>query len=174
MTIFYICLILKKKLPYKNFYVKLSGKQILAAFLVIMVSASIVSYFYTGRLTSQQIEKQKLLGSPIINNLLYRYKNGHEIDGKIITNYYWVTVLPGSEDKNSKIFNENSNFVILSNSDSIPLVNPLDLIDGASHLLISDMYYNSKYSQQIQDKLTSGDLTLVFHKLGYHFLKINK
>jgi len=174
MAIFYICLILKKKLPYKNFYVKLSGKQILAAFLVIMMSASIILYFYTDRLTSQQIEKQKLLGSPAINNLLYRYKDGHEIDGKIITDYYWVTVLPGFEDKNSKIFKENSNFVILSNSDSIPLVNPLDLIDDASHLLISDMYYNSKYSQQIQDKLTSGDLTLIFHKLGYHFLKINK
>jgi|GEM_PF-1385695 len=174
MTIFYIYLILKKKLPYKNFHVKLSGKQVLTAFLVIMVSASIVSYFYTGRLTSQQIEKQKLLGSPTINNLLYRYKDEHEIGGKIITDYYWATILPGFEDQGSKIFKENSNFVILSNSDKIPLVNPLGLIDDASYLLISDMYYNSKYSQQIQGKLTSGDLTLMFHKLGYHFLKINK
>jgi len=34
--------------------------------------------------------------------LLYEYIKENEIDGKIITDYYWITVLPGFEDETKK------------------------------------------------------------------------
>ena len=73
---------------------------------------------FTNKITNSQIYTQKQIGLPSVNEALYNYKYKNGIEGKIITDYYWVTALPGFNGSSIKVFNENDNFVIISNSDS--------------------------------------------------------
>ena len=107
--------------------------------------------------------------------LLYDYMEDNEIDGKIITDYYWVTALPGLKGSNNGIFLENDRFVILSNSDSYELVDPNRLVDDETFgFLISDMYFRDDvFSPIFQSRIANGDYKLVFSSSGYNFILIN-
>ncbi|MCK4777458.1 MAG: hypothetical protein KAS39_03710, partial [Actinomycetia bacterium] len=89
--------------------------------------------------------------------------------------YYWITVLPGFEGSSLKIFLENDNFVILSNSDSYELVDPISLAEENTFgFLISDMYYgHPPFKSEFDSRIKSGEYTLAFSKSGYHFIRIN-
>ena len=80
-------------------------------FLLVFV-AVLGSIFLTGAygdtIKQRQIEKQKNIGNQELNQLAFDYKELYGIDGKIITDYYWITVLPGFEGSSSKIFLEKS------------------------------------------------------------------
>ena len=154
----------------------LSGSYIIFAGLIISVLIMAALYFYNDNITAKQIEIQKLSGNSQINNLLYDYKDNNDINGKIITDYYWVTTLPGFEGSTIKTFKENDNFIILSNSDSFPLINPLEIVDDNIYgFLISDMYYNDfKFAPDFKRKILNGELSLIFEEQGYYFIKINK
>ncbi len=154
----------------------LSGRYIIFTGLIISVLIMGVLYFYNDNIAAKQIEIQKLSGNSQINNLLYDYKDNNDIGGKIITDYYWATTLPGFEGSTIKTFKENDNFIILSNSDSFPLVNPLEIVDDNIYgFLISDMYYNDfKFAPDFKRKILNGELSLIFEEQGYYFIKINK
>lgn len=124
---------------------------------------------------SNQIQKQKQIGNPAVNELLYDYRKTFEIEGKIITDYYWITVLPGFEGSTERIFFENDNFTILSNSDSYELLNPHALIDENTFgFLISDIYFDHQiFKDGFESNLKSGKYTHIFFKEGYHFIRIN-
>jgi hypothetical protein len=124
----------------------------------------------------KQIEKQKMIGIMELNKQVYDYKEKNGIEGKIITDYYWITVLPGFEGGSLKIFLENDNFVILSNSDSYELVDPISLAEEDTFgFLISDMYYyHPPFKVEFDSRIRSGEFTHLFSNSGYHFIKVNK
>ena len=149
-------------------------------FFLIFLSAILVIVFTAGVLgpliRDSQIEKQKHIGDPSLNEMLYDYLEKNVMDGKIITDYYWVTVLPGFEGSTKRIFFENDRFIILSNSDSYELVDPNTLVDEDTYgFLISDMYYSDGAFRDIfRSRINSGDYTFIFSKGGYYFIRINK
>jgi hypothetical protein len=149
-------------------------------FFLICFSVVLGIIFAAGALgiliKDSQIEKRRLVGDPSVNEELYDYIEKNEIDGKIITDYYWVTVLPGFEGSTERIFFENDRFVIMSNSDSYELVDPNTLVDEDTFgFLISDMYYmDEAFRDKFRSKISSGDYTFIFSKGGYHFIKVNK
>jgi len=130
---------------------------------------------YGGTLKEDQVRKQKNIGDGTINEMLYEYLEHNGIEGRIITDYYWVTALPGFEDADGKIFLENDRFVVLSNSDSYDLADPNTLADEDTFgFLISDMYFRDEaFRDSFQSKIASGKYSLIFSINGYHFLRIN-
>jgi hypothetical protein len=131
---------------------------------------------YGGAIKDNQLQKRQNIGDSAINQMLFDHLENNKIEGKIITDYYWITALPGFEGKNKRIFLENDRFIILSNSDSYELVDPNTLVDDETFgFLISDMYFRDDlFSGVFQSKITGGDYSLVFSKSGYHFLIINR
>jgi len=146
----------------------------LLVFLAILGSIFLVGA-YGDTIKLRQIEKQKTIGNPGLNQQIYDYKEEYGIEGKIITDYYWITVMPGFEGSSLKIFLENDNFVILSNSDSYELVDPVGLAEENTFgFLISDMYYNHQpFKTEFDSRTRSGEFTLIFSNSGYHFIRIN-
>jgi hypothetical protein len=144
-------------------------------FLLPVIGLTFTAGVFDTSIRSNQIQKQKQIGESDLNMLLYEYSKENEIDGKIITDYYWITVLPGFEDETKKIFLENKKFIILSNSDSYELVNPNELADNNTYgFLISDMYYKDRsFKNEFESNLEKGNYTLKFSCDGYHFIKIN-
>jgi hypothetical protein len=147
----------------------------LLCFLIVLGSIFLVGA-YGDMIKQNQIEKQKTIGDTALNQQIYDYIEEYGIEGKIITDYYWITVLPGFEGSSLKIFLENDNFVILSNSDSYELVNPISLAEEDTFgFLISDMYYKDPLLKSKFDlKIRSGEFTHLFSNSGYHFIKVNK
>jgi len=156
--------------------IKLWPKQV---FFLLCFAIVLGVIFTAGALETtiqdSQIRKQKQTGNPAVNKLLYDYREYHEIDGKIITDYYWITVLPGFEGSTKRIFFENDNFVILSNSDSYELVDPNTLIDEDTFaFLISDIYFgHHRFKDEFELNLRNDKYTLIFSNSGYRFIKIN-
>ena len=146
----------------------------LLVFLAILASVFLVGA-YGDTIKHNQIEKQKTIGIMELNKQVYDYKEKNGIEGKIITDYYWITVLPGFEGGSLKIFLENDNFVILSNSDSYELVDPISLVgEDTFGFLISDMYFKDpSLKSKFDPKIRSGEYSLVFSSGGYNFIKIN-
>ena len=146
----------------------------LLCFLAILGSIFLVGA-YGDTIKLMQIDKQKTIGDPELNQQIYSYKEEYGISGKIITDYYWITVLPDFEGSSLKIFLENDNFVILSNSDSYELVDPISLIEEDTFgFLISDMYFKDPPLRSKFDlKIRSGEYTLLLSSGGYNFIKIN-
>ena len=146
----------------------------LLVFIAVLGSIFLVSA-YGDTIKQRQIEKQKIIGNQELNQLIFDYKEEYGIDGKIITDYYWITVLHGFEGSSSKIFLENDNFVILSNSDSYDLVDPISLAkEDTFGFLISDMYYDHPpFKAEFDSRIGSGEFTHLFSKNGYHFIRIN-
>ncbi|MES0341810.1 MAG: hypothetical protein ABUK08_05810, partial [Candidatus Humimicrobiaceae bacterium] len=146
----------------------------LLVFLAILASIFLVGA-YGDTIKHQQIEKQKTIGIMELNKQVYDYKEKNGIEGKIITDYYWITVLPGFEGGSLKIFLENDNFVILSNSDSYELVDPISLAEEDTFgFLISDMYYyHPPFKIEFDSRIRNSELTLIFSSSGYHFIRIN-
>ncbi len=146
---------------------------------LLCLLAILGSIFLVGALGNTiklgQTERQKTIGDPGLNQQVYGYKQEYGIDGKIITDYYWITALPGFEGSSVKIFLENDNFVILSNSDSYELIDPISLAEeGTFGFLISDMYYrHPPFKSEFDSRIKSGEYTLAFSSSGYHLIKIN-
>ena len=147
---------------------------LLLCFLAILGSIFLVGVL-GNTIKQEQNERQKTTGDPELNQQVYDYKQEYGIDGKIITDYYWITVLPGFEGSSLKIFLENDNFVILSNSDSYALIDPIGLAEEDTFgFLISDMYYRHPlFKSEFDSRIRSGEYTLAFSSGGYHFIKIN-
>jgi len=167
-------LFIKQKLLFKISKFKLEGKYILATFFILLTVTSFILSFFSNKVLKQQIGLQKHLGNFTIDKMLYEYKNQNNIDGKILTDYYWATALPGFEGSTIKVFNENDNFVILSNG--VVPTKFLELIDSSIYgFLISDRYYYAhEFNPEIKKKLSNGKFSLIFSNQGYHFVKINK
>ena len=147
----------------------------LLVFLAILASVFLVGA-YGDTIKQNQIEKQKTIGIMELNKQVYDYKEKNGIEGKIITDYYWITVMPGFEDDSLKIFLENDNFVILSNSDSYELVDPISLAEEDTFgFLISDMYYyHLPFKIEFDSRIRNGEFTHLFSNSGYHFIIVNK
>jgi len=147
----------------------------LLVFIAVLGSIFLVGA-YGDIIKQNQIEKQKTIGNLELNQMIFDHKEQYGIDGKIITDYYWITVLPGFEGSSSKIFLENDNFVILSNSDSYELVDPISLAEEDTFgFLISDMYYKDPLLKSNFDlKIRSGEYSHLFSNSGYHFIIVNK
>ncbi|MCJ7472393.1 MAG: hypothetical protein MUP02_06275 [Actinobacteria bacterium] len=146
----------------------------LLCFLIVLGSIFLVGAF-GDTIKLKQLEKQKTIGDIVLNQQIYDYKEEYGIDGKIITDYYWITVLPGFEGSSLKIFLENDNFVILSNSDSYELVDPISLAEEDTFgFLISDIYFkHPPFKSEFDSKIRNSEYTLVFSSSGYHFIRIN-
>ena len=146
----------------------------LLCFLIVLGSIFLVGAF-GDTIKLKQIEKQKTIGDIVLNQQIYDYKEEYGIDGKIITDYYWITVLPGFEGSSLKIFLENDNFVILSNSDSYELVDPISLAgEDTFGFLISDIYFkHPPFKSEFDSKIRNNKYTLIFSSSGYHFIRIN-
>ncbi len=144
-------------------------------FLLLVIGLTFTEGLFDTSIRTDQIQKQKQIGESDLNTLLYEYSKDNEIDDRIITDYYWITVLPGFEDETKKIFLENKKFIILSNSDSYELVNPNGLADDNTYgFLISDMYYEHRpFKDEFESNIEKGNYTLEFSSGGYHFIKIN-
>lgn len=156
--------------------IKLWPKQIFFLFcLAAVLGATLAAGAMGITIQHYQIQKQKQIGDPAVNELLYDYRKDHEIDGNIITDYYWVTVLPGFEDSTKRIFFENNDFVILSNSDSYKLLDPNTLADEKTFgFLISDTYFrHNEFKDKFESNLRNGKYTLIFSNGGYRFIEIN-
>jgi hypothetical protein len=147
-------------------------------FLLVFL-AIIGSIFLVGAsgdtIKQRQIEKQKTIGNKELNQQIYSYREAYGIDGKIITDYYWITVLPGFGGSSARIFLENDNFVILSNSDSYELVDPISLTEEDTFgFLISDIYFkHPPFRSKFDSKIRNSEYTLIFSSGGYYFIKIN-
>ncbi len=148
---------------------------LLLAFSIILALIFLAGA-YGETLKEDQVRKQKNIGDSTINEMLYEYMEHNGIEGRIITDYYWVTALPGFEDADGKIFLENDRFVILSNSDSYDLIDPNTLADEDTFgFLISDMYFRDEsFRDSFQPKIASGKYSLIFSINGYHFLRIDR
>jgi len=157
--------------------IKLWPKQV---FFLLIFSLVLGLIFLVGSFSEvikdSQIQKQRQLGDSSLNKMIYDYLDNNGIDGKIITDYYWVTALPGFEDASNRIFLENDKFIILSNSDSYTLIDPNTLVDEDTFgFLISDMYFRDNSMQAIfRSKMTNKEYAKEFSKNGYHFIIINK
>jgi hypothetical protein len=156
--------------------IKLWPKQV---FFLLCFAIVLGVIFTAGALETtiqeSQIQKQKQIGDPAINEPLYDYRKDHEIDGKIITDYYWITVLPGFEGSTKRIFFENDDFIILSNSDSYELLDPNTLIDEDTFgFLISDIYFDHyRFRDEFELNIRNGKYTLIFSNGGYRFIRID-
>jgi len=156
----------KKKCFFKNSYIAIIS-------LIIFIALSVFLIVSREDIYSSQIQKQKELGDRFLNKRLYEYKENKQIEGKIITDYYWVTSLPGFEGSTIKTFKENDAFIIISNSDSYELVNPIELAgDDTFGFLISDIYY-FRFYDSFQEKIRKNKFERIFDFGGYHFIKIN-
>jgi len=164
-----------KKQP--DISLKLWPKQV---FFLLGFSLVLGLIFLTGAygepIEDNQLKQQKEIGDSAINEMLYDFTENNDTTGKIITDYYWITALPGFQGTDGRIFLENDRFIILSNSDSYELVDPNTLVDDDTFgFLISDMYFrDDAFSPIFRSKITSGDYRLVFSRNGYHFLKVER
>ncbi len=151
------------------------GRVLFLLVFVAVLGSIFLAGAYGDTIKQRQIEKQKNIGNQELNQLIFDYKELYGIDGKIITDYYWITVLPGFEGSSSKIFLENDNFVILSNSDSYELVNPISLVEEDTFgFLISDMYYDHPpFKAEFDSRIGSGEFTHLFSNNRYHFIRKN-
>jgi len=147
---------------------------LLVSFALAIIILSLIPDSIDQRLEDRQIRMQREIGNPKINQALYEYKENHAIDGKIFTDYYWATTLPGFEGKDFRIFRENENFVILSNG--VYPTNFFELIDQNTFgLLISDSYYfNPDFHQRLVENISSKKFSVIFSQHGYRFIKINE
>lgn len=147
---------------------------ILVIFLVVFLALSVFLSAKGEEIYYSQIQKQKELGDGCLNQRLYEYKEEKGIEGKIITDYYWVTSLPGFEGSTIKTFKENDDFILISNSDSYELVNPIELAgDDTFGFLISNIYY-FRFYDNFEEKLKDKQFEKVFDCGSYHFIKINQ
>ncbi|MGM0368409.1 MAG: hypothetical protein ACQEP2_07560, partial [Actinomycetota bacterium] len=94
---------------------KLSYKPLIFTVIFLTVIFLCLSFAFDGQLEEAQIEKQKKVGNENLNKLMYQHKENNKINGKILTDYYWITAMPGFEGKSKRTFKKNENFVILSN-----------------------------------------------------------
>ena len=165
-----------QKLSKVKYSFKIKKSYIAIALLIILVLISMTTFFNNGKIINEQINSQKLLGYPSINKLLYDYKDKNKIEGKIITDYYWITILPEFEGSSIRTFKENDNFIILSNSDSYELINPIELTDDNTFgFLISGLYYNNpEFLKDFRRKINNGKHSIIFEKKDYYFIKINR
>jgi len=156
--------------------IKLWPGRVLFLLCIIVILGSIFLVGVFGNTIKQgQLESQKAIGDQELNQQIYNYLDEYGIDGKIITDYYWITVLPGFEGSSLKIFLENDNFVILSNSDSYKLVDPISLVEEDTFgFLISNMYFKDPMlKSKFDPKIRSGEYSLVFSSGRYNFIRIN-
>ena len=130
---------------------------------------------FTDKIIQDQTDERKQIGMPSINKALYDYKGKFGIEGIIITDYYWITIIPGFEGSTIRIFHENDRFIILSNSDSYELLNPVSLAgEDTFGFLISGMYYNHpEFYKDFRKKIDREGYSLIFEKQDYYFIKIN-
>jgi len=165
-----------QKLSKVKYNLKIKGSYTAMALLIILILISITIFFNNSKIINEQINSQKLLGYPSINKLLYDYKDKNKIEGKIIRDYYWITILPEFEGSSIRTFKENDNFIILSNSDSYELINPIELTDDNTFgFLISGLYYNNpEFLKDFRRKISNGEYSLLFEKRDYYFIKINR
>jgi hypothetical protein len=151
------------------------GRVLFLLFFIAILASVFLVGAYGDTIKHKQIEKQKTIGIQELNQQIYDYKEEYGIKGKIITDYYWITVLPDFEGSSLKIFLENDNFVILSNSDSYELVDPTALAEEDTFgFLISDMYFKDPLiKSKFDPKIRSGEYSLIFSSDAYNFIKIN-
>ncbi|MGM0366882.1 MAG: hypothetical protein ACQEP5_10185 [Actinomycetota bacterium] len=175
-----IYLIHKLNINLKPEAVNAGKKTIRAGYRVLLISSAaviialaLIPASLDQSLEAQQIMKQKMIGNSQINQSLYEYKKDYEIDGRILTDYYWATALPGFEGKDFRIFKENNNFVILSNG--VYPTNFFELIDDNTFgLLISDRYYfEPGFNQRLEENISRKKFSIIFSKHNYHFIKVN-
>ncbi len=159
----------------KKSKMSINKRKVFTTSFLVIFTLIFLTITFSDKITRSQIEAQKQIGMPSINKALYAYKDRHGIEGIIITDYYWITALPGFEGSSIKVFHENDKFIIMSNSDSYELLNPVTMAgDNTFGFLISEMYYrNPEFSKDFQQKISQGEYSLIFERQGYFFIKID-
>jgi len=71
------------------------GRVLFLLFFVAILASVFLVGAYGDIIKLKQIEKQKTIGNKELNQQIYSYKEEYGIEGKIITDYYWITVMPG-------------------------------------------------------------------------------
>jgi len=140
--------------------------------IIFILLFTILFNFKSNELYIKQIEAQKHYGNYEINNLMLNYKKNNEINGKILTDYPWISIIPEFRAKNERII--NSGKIIFLNENN-PFSDLFDLIDkGTIGMLISDKYfYNDDFNKVIKSQIKKGNFKLIFQKDGYNFIIIN-
>ncbi len=155
--------------------IPINKRKIFTTSFLVILALIFLTIPFSDRIILRQAEAQKQIGMPSINKALYDYKDRYGVEGIIITDYYWITAMPRFEGSSIKVFHENDRFIIMSNSDSYELINPITLAgDNTFGFLISEMYYrHPEFYKDFQEKIGSGRYSLIFEKQDYFFIKIN-
>lgn len=151
-------------------------------FILIPVLALVIFFnrkYSHATLLQQQSRQQKQLGNAIVNNLLYDYVRQNGINGKILSDYWWLTVLPGfQEDINTvcPFAKTRDEELISTRNPKVTIVNPpallKDNIDADTQYLL--LTYSYDLGPIISRRLEQGEYQLIFKTNGYRFIKLGR
>jgi len=178
LSLYGIYLILIREIFKKREKITINLKWVFVSFLILVVFVFIFVGLNNKKITEYQINQQKNLGNKKLNKLLYNYKDNNVINGRIITDYYWLSVLPGFYDNPKNIFIDNKVVQIISD---VPPYSPfIEAIDSNTWgILISENYYSGpQFKDIISKKINSGEFKIIFIEEGYtiqkyYLIKIN-
>lgn len=174
--LFAICVIIKDRFFSK---IRLKIKYLIVIFSVFFIIVGILIGLNTEKIVENQINLKKELGDPILNKMLYDYKSKNEINGRIITDYYWLSVIPEFYDSPNDIFINNKKIQIISNVEPYsPFLTAVDA-NTWGFLISDDYYHNDLFVDEIEKKISNNEYMVIFKEQGYtikdyYFIKISK
>jgi len=163
--------------------IPIDGKKIILflsiiIFILILTPSILIN---SNTILNQQRSLQRKLGCVDLNNLIYDYASNNKIDGQILTDYWFLGLLPEFKDESKRIAfpgvdcNTKVYDVFYDN-------NPFKKTnDNINYYLLSDRL-NPEYINDLDNKITAGKYQLIFeHEIyvqednrieRYKFIKI--
>jgi len=159
--------------------IRLKIKYLIVIFSIFFIIVGVFIGLNTEKIVENQINLRKKLGDPVLNEMLYDYKSKNEINGRIITDYYWLSVIPEFYDSPKDIFINNKKIQIISNVEPYsPFLTAVDA-NTWGFLISDDYYHNDLFADEIETKISNNEYIVIFKEQGYtikdyYFIKISK
>ena len=138
-------------------------KTVVWGLLVILVLLAASAIITDQALFDQQVNQQKQIFNPALNEKLYAYLETHDQPPRILTNYP-VGYLPGLENAQVNFWYND------------PMVFEAQIQEGEITHLLAPLYPHEHIEEIIQQNLESGKFTLIFEETGfipYRFIRVN-
>jgi hypothetical protein len=128
------------------------------------------AFFWVDQQTSLKMK----LGSPTLNRRLYDYQQERGLSGKIITQYWYLAVLPELGDNNEIVIYEDfGGGELIEAWRYRPLHGRGLRAEGASYLLLSDKL-DPTTAREIEFGLRTGDYRQVFESDGFRLIRFGR
>jgi len=148
--------------------IPIDSKKIIIFLSIIIVVLVLVPGILINSTTilNQQRSLQRQLGYVDLNNLIYDYASNNKIEGQILTDYWFLGLLPEFKDKNERIAFPGVDcnttvYDIFYDNDPFEKTN-----DNINYYLLSDRF-NPEYIDDLNNRITLGEYQLIFEYETY-------